>query len=142
LYSVVQKCETQFKKGFDFVYQTTGSNVSSLNRKSFGRLLPVEQINSPVHLIRGKSRGEEILAIFCIEEFSEDGLKRLIGLARDITEQWASQIFIYFTDVKKFDHELRINTVKALFSDKSLTEKVSVKKLTIQSFRDLEEEND
>lgn len=142
LYTVVEKCETQFKKGFDFVYQTTGSNFSSLNRRSFGRLLPVEQINSPVHLVRGTSRSEDVLAVFCIEKFSEDGLKRLIGLARDITEQWASQIFIYFTGFKKYEHELSVNTVKALFADKSLTEKISVRNLAIQSFRDLEEEDD
>ena len=69
-------------------------------------------------------------------------LRRLIGLSRDITEQWASKIVIYFSRYKRFENELAVNTVKALFSDKELTEKVSVKNITIETFRELESDDE
>lgn len=142
LYSVISKCNSLYKTNYQFIYQTTGSNISSLSRKTFGTMLPIEHINSPILLIKGITRSDEVLNIFCIEEYSDDNLKRLIGLSRDITEQWASKIIIYFSEYKKFENEVSVNTVKALFADKTLTEKVKVKKILINSFRDLETENE
>jgi hypothetical protein len=138
LYSVIKKCKTVYKDNYQFVYQTTGVNLSSLDRKTFGSILPIEHINSPILLVKGTNRKDDILNIFCIERFSPEELKRLIGLSRDITEQWASKIIIYFSQYKRFEDENTVNTVKALFTDKNLTSKIVVKKITIESFRELE----
>jgi hypothetical protein len=142
LYSVIKKCRITFKENFQFIYQTTGANMSSLGRRSFGRMLPVEHINSPILLIKGTTRSDEVLNIFCVEQYSEESLRRLIGLARDITEQWATKIIIYYSKYKRLENENSVNTVKALFVDKELTEKVTVKSFSIDSFRELESDDE
>lgn len=142
IYSVVKKCESLYKNNFQFVYQTTGANISSLNRKTFGKMLPIENINSPVLLVKGTTRSDEILNIFCIDQYSDESLRRLVGLARDVTEQWASKIIIYFSKYRRLENENSVNTVKALFVDKELTEKVKVKNLSINSFRELENDDE
>lgn len=88
-----------------FVYPSTGYNDSDLYTKiHLGKILPVQYINSSVLPIRIDGEKGNILLLFINEEFSESGLKRLMGLATYLTGTWANKTIILFPDYNELRH--------------------------------------
>jgi hypothetical protein len=139
LYSIITDLKTKYNDDYYFVYQTTGNNINAINRKSYGKILPVEMITSPLHIIKSSLGKDETLNIYLLDSYSEENFGRLITLARDLTEQWASKIVILFKHFDKFSSENSVKKIKLKFSDKDLTEKIQVSSFNLQSFRKLEE---
>ena len=50
----------------------------------------------------------------------------MIGLAREMTADFSSDIIILFSDFNQIQHENQVNEVKASFKDQRITEKVRV----------------
>jgi hypothetical protein len=139
LYSVITDLKNKHDNDYYFVYQTTGNNINSINRQSYGKILPVEMVTSPLHIIRSSIGKDETLNIYLLKQYNEDDLVRLISLSRDLTEQWAAKIVILFQSYDKFKSANSVKNIKSKFSDKNLTQKIVVSSFTMQSFRKLEE---
>jgi hypothetical protein len=139
LYSVIEDLISKYANDYFFVYQTTGNNINSVYRKSYGKILPVEMLTSPIHIIRSCIGKNETLNIYILEPYNEEDFGRLISLSRDLTEQWASKILINFERYDRLQSENSVKNVKLKFSDKELTEKITVSSFNLQSFRKLEE---
>jgi len=139
IYSVITDLTIKYNDDYYFLYQTTGNNINSLNRKSYGKILPVEMITSPIHIVKSSIGKNETLNIYFLKEYNEEDLGRLIGLARDLTEQWAAKICIVFSKYDRLKSENSVKIVKSKFADQNLTEKITVSSFNLQSFRKLEE---
>jgi hypothetical protein len=98
--------------GVTFFYADTGRNVNPLCRIKHGPLLPVEYINSSVLALRvaDETSRNRTLILSTLEEFSEPGLKRLLGLTQSLSQDWCSKVILAFPDYDTLNHS---NTVQA-----------------------------
>lgn len=110
----------------EFYYQETGKNLNPMTKVKSGRILPVEFINTSVLAMRVEEKSEVALVISEIDGFSEDGLKRLLGLAQILSGNWAKRIVITFPDYVPLMHHNEVQRVKAAFSDKNTTAALEV----------------
>ncbi len=111
----------------EFFYPNTGRNFNPSSRKSSGKTLPVEFINSSIQTLKlTLDNGNKVFVISVIDKFSTDYLKRLLGLAQDITSDFATSTLIIFPDYDRLKHENSVREAKVGFSNKSFTESVSV----------------
>jgi len=115
-----------------FLYQKTGTNEG--NPKEFnssGSSLPVELITSELLIYRAdrKESDDVTVCILTLEEFSEDALFQILGLAHDITLALASNITIAFSNYSKSKHNQIASMVKMRFSDNRFTQRVSIRPL-------------
>lgn len=116
----------------EFLYPITGRNINPAQRESSGKVLPVEFVNAPILPFQiHKSSGTTLLALTCIDEFHPDRLRRIIGLAQDITNDFAAETVIAFPDFDQLHHGNSVMEAKAGFEDKKFTDTVKV-----VSFRD------
>lgn len=109
----------------EFEYLNTGKNNNPLTKKNSGSILPLEYINSSVLLLRIVGE-KKILGIFTINNFNESDLKRLIGLAQDISKNWPDNISIFFPNYNGLTYEPIVRQVKTSFEDKEFIERVAV----------------
>jgi len=142
LYSIAIDLNKVGYQNASFIYQSTGSNITTIARKSDGSILPVESLTSSMQFIKVSNTNEEILMIYSLFSFDENALLRIIGLARDLTEQWASKIIIKFPNYDDFNHANSVRVAKSKYEERKLVDKISVKKFDIVTFRNLEGEND
>lgn len=111
----------------EFYYPNTGRNINPTSRETSGKILPVEFINSPtLPFIIQKKDDTKIFVLTSIEKFHSTRLKRLIGLAQDITQNFATGILILFPDYDQLYHENQVSEAKAGFDNKRFTENVKV----------------
>lgn len=114
------------KDNVEFFYIDTGLNNSNLDKLYSGPSLPVEYICSdviPLHILSGETK---ILFLIVKDEFNKDYLKRLIGLAQDLTRNWANKIIIAFPDYNEFEHKQFCNEAKLEFDDNKFTKNISI----------------
>lgn len=111
----------------EFFYIDTGYNNSNYARSYSGKILPVEYLNADVlpFKIKDKSKGDELLLI-SKDNFNYECLKRLIGLAQDLTKDWSTKIEISFPDFNFYHHEKEVYKAKNQFSDNDFIRKVEV----------------
>lgn len=103
----------------EFFYPDTGKNVNPLCHVKHGRMLPVEYINSSVLPLRiaDKTLEKRILLLSTLERFSDAGLKRLLGLAQHLSQDWCSQVVIAFPDYDQLQHSNAVQIAKGSFSN-------------------------
>lgn len=111
-----------------FSYHETGKNLNPLLRTHSGLHLPVEYINSSVlpFRITDKASHQQALLLSTRERFSEAGLKRLLGLAQQLSQGWGSKVFVAFPDYDKLSHENIVQGAKGCFSDQTFTGKLEI----------------
>ncbi|PCK00764.1 MAG: hypothetical protein COA42_23750 [Alteromonadaceae bacterium] len=133
IYDSMKTLEAKFPgANVEFFYPNTGRNFNPSSRKSSGKILPVEFINSSVQIFKiTDENGDKIFAISVIEPFNIDHLKRLLGLAQEITSDFASSTYIAFPDFDTSKHQSLVDDAKADFSNQSFS-----KSVTVISFRD------
>jgi hypothetical protein len=111
----------------EYFYPNTGRNYNPAMRNASGKILPVEFINSSVQTFKiTESSGNKIFVIAVIDDFHIDHMKRLLGLAQEITSDLAFKTLILFPNFDRLLHENQVREAKAGFSNKSFTESVSV----------------
>lgn len=118
------------KSQVQFVYPNTGMNIGGFKRITSGSRLPLQYINSsvlPLKVIRDPDgQNEEILVLSILDKFDRDDLKRVLGLAQNLTENWASQIVICFPDYHRTTDEHDVLRAKQSFQDNRFIQKVRI----------------
>lgn len=118
------------KTEVQFVYPNTGMNITGFKRVTSGSRLPVQFINSnilPMKVIRNSGGvSEEILLLSILDEFDSTTFKRVLGLAQNMTENWATKIVICFPDYHRLEDEHYVETAMQSFTDKKFVQKVEV----------------
>lgn len=114
-----------------FFYPNTGKNVIPSTKIDFGKLLPVEYINSSILPLRiSNTTGVTGLMLFSIDSFSYTDLAKLIGLAQDLSKSWAAFINISFPNYDQLLHAPDVREIKMNFNNVSFTEKVLISSYT------------
>lgn len=110
-----------------FFYQDTGKNINPTIKKNFGKILPVEFINTSILPIRleNPSDNSTKLVLTCIDNFNIEDLKRLISLAQELTNSWSGDILIAFPDYNVTRHSKEVEIAKSSF-ESSFTKNISV----------------
>ena len=105
----------------EFFYPDTGKNINPLCSVKHGRMLPVEYVNSSVLALRIADKASErrTLVITTLEGFSEAGLKRLLGLAQQLSQDWCSKVIVAFPDFDPLHHSNTVQLAKGCFSNAS-----------------------
>jgi hypothetical protein len=117
------------KYDYDFYYPNTGKNINPLQRENVGKRLPVEFLNSsiiPIKLVNKDNPKEITWFLATSDDFEENDLMRLMGLAKDITTELVSQITIAFPDYEKIKHEEMVTSAKQKFQSNEFTKNVKV----------------
>jgi hypothetical protein len=128
LYYSIEFVRTKFPSyKVEFYYHETGKNINPATKKNSGKVLPVQFINSSILTFRVESKsGEASLVITVIENFDKGDVRRLMGLAQQITHNWAGKVYIAFPDYNSLDRGNEVSEVKQVLTDKNFTERVYV----------------
>ena len=108
------------KYDWNFYYPITGQNLDVKNRKSFGKLLPIEYLSSPIQLIKivEKDNPKAIsLMIATSEKFDRDVLSTFIGLAKDLNNELTYRIIIAYPDYDRLKHDNAKEEALLYFND-------------------------
>lgn len=111
-----------------FYYPDTGKNILPTVKKNCGKILPVEYINSSILPLRiqDKDSGKTTLALFTIDSFEPRDLKRLIGLAQDISKSWSSGVMIAFPNYNALNHSNDVKAAKLIYENNELIENLEI----------------
>ncbi len=127
---VMKFVKTKSEKFYHFFYYpNTGQNINPLHRENVGKILPVEYLNStiiPIRLVNKDNPKEICLLLATVDNFEEEDLMRLIGLAKDITTELVGQIIIAFPDYDEPNHSQIVALTKQKFQANEFTKTVSV----------------
>lgn len=110
-----------------YFYPNTGSNYDQAGKISSGQILPVEYLTSGVLLLTLNPKdADKSFVVSSRDNFSADRLRRLIGLAHEITQDLPSRTMILFPDYTRLDHEQAVREVKQGFTDRTFVTSVSI----------------
>lgn len=111
-----------------FFYPDTGKNLNPTTKKNYGKVLPIEYINSTLLPFRVEdTQSKKTSLVLCTNDGFELGdLKRLIGLSRELSKSWPGEITICFPDYNELRHSKDVRNAKKSFEDDSFTENVYV----------------
>lgn len=128
LYDAIQFVRQKYAGSkVEFLYPQTGKNINPNTREAGGNVLPVEYVNSPVLPFRVTSTdNKKILVLASSDGFAVDNLRRLLGLAQTLSQEFASRTVILYPDYLPLQHENIVQEAKAGFENKSYTESVGV----------------
>ena len=128
IYDTVKYLRTTFSGSkIEFFYPNTGQNYSPSSRETAGSVLPVEYINASILPLKiTNPDGSKSLVISSVEAFHRDRLKKLIGLAQDISLDLTSGTRILFPDFNTLNHNNDVQASKAGFRDKDFTKTITV----------------
>lgn len=110
-----------------FYYPETSLNYTDKKIQRFGTILPVEFLTSPILPILLKGSNDEI-DTFCIaslDNFDEDGLTRLIQMARECTNEISCKYLLLFPNYISTQHIDAVMTAKRKF-DNSLSDNIFI----------------
>lgn len=109
-----------------FLYPSTGRNVDPSQRVNTGYVLPAEYLTSGNIPFFVEHDGKKKLAVCCDDEFSEEGLRRLIGYLNSVASEFPQQVLIAFPNYSFSAHSRQAAIVKASIADKGFAELVEV----------------
>lgn len=117
------------KYNYSFFYPSTGQNINPISRTDNGTILPVEYINSsiiPIRLENKNNPNEVTFLVGSIDGFDQDGFKRLMGLAKDMSKHLTGEVIIGFPDYNDLNHKNTVSITKQGFDDVDFAKTVSV----------------
>lgn len=129
IYDSIQGVKGAFTdRSVEFFYPSTGKNNNPLTKSPSGLVLPVEYINSSVLLFKvvDGNNQSKTLVISSIDNFTGSNLRRLIGLAHEISQDWNSSTLILFPDYDQLHHKNEVNDAKSGFANQSFVSSVKV----------------
>ncbi|RFZ85397.1 hypothetical protein DYU05_07310 [Mucilaginibacter terrenus] len=137
LLSSITFIKTVFDKdGFEFYYPNTGQNINPLTKINSGLVLPIEFISSAILPFKTTDSNNVItLSIVSGENFSNSSLRRIIGLAQDLSTNLTNQILLAFPDYDELEHLNDFNKVKGEFSNNNFVKKIYVANYNNNRFR-------
>ncbi|MFD1738900.1 hypothetical protein ACFSCX_20510 [Bacillus salitolerans] len=110
----------------DFYYPDTGYNHDPRTKKYSGSILPVQFINSNIIPIKLQTDSKTLL-LFINENFNDENLRRMMGLAHNFTRNFSGNVIIHFPDYGGVHHVSIVEKVKSNFTDQNFVGSVSVK---------------
>lgn len=113
------------KERWEFYYPDTGYNNLLSTKRYSGEILPVQFLNSKIIPIKLESK----LLLFINESFSEENVRRMMGLAHNFTRNFSGEVVIHFPHYNQIDHKVIFETVRSDFTAQNF-----VKNVTIKSF--------
>jgi hypothetical protein len=115
--------------GVTWFYADTGKNVNPLSKIKHGSLLPVEYVNSSVLALRvaDETSRNRTLILSTLEDFSESGLKRLLGLTQNLSQDWCSKVIVAFPDYDVLRHGNAVQAARGYFLNGTALSNVEVR---------------
>lgn len=144
LYTVIRFAKQLYPNDkISFYYPATGVNEPELQgRDESGITLPVQFINSPIIPLRIIDKHNyKILYLAVRENFEEDSLKRVMGLAQSLTSGWCNKVILCFPDYQQLKHSFIKDSVFLKFSQSQFADMVEVKCYQ-DSFKSFEKNDD
>lgn len=115
----------------EFTYFNTGFNSDDSVIKN-GTIMPVQYFSSNILPLRVQTNINENTLILCSREnFEQNDLIKLIGLAKNITANYQANTVIAFPDYDRLQHEQIVNNVKQSFEESSFTNTLSVENFNL-----------
>ena len=113
-------------KPIEFTYFNTGLNSDNDTPKN-GNIMPVQYLASNILPMRVQNETDKYTLILCSREnFEEEELIKLIGLAKNITANYQSNTIIAFPDYNRLQHEQLVDSAKLIVEESSFTNSLSV----------------
>ncbi len=113
-------------KSIEFTYFSTGLNSDNDTPKN-GSIMPVQYLASNILPMRVQTDPEKNTLILCSREnFEEEELIKLIGLAKNITANYQSNTIIAFPDYNRLQHEQLVDSAKLIVEESSFTNSLSI----------------
>ncbi len=128
IYDTVKHLRSTYSESkVEFFYPNTGQNYNPSSRETAGSVMPVEYVNASILPLKiTNSDGSKSLVLSSVEEFHKDRLRRLIGLAQDISLDFTSSTLILFPDFNNLRHSNDVQASKTGFKDKDFTKNITV----------------
>ncbi|MCA4895527.1 MAG: hypothetical protein ING84_11030 [Cytophagales bacterium] len=121
-------------KDIQFTYFSTRLNNDNGSPKN-GSIMPVQYLASSVLPMRVQIDSEKSSLILCSREnFEDDELIKLIGLAKNITANMQSSTVIAFPDYNRLQYEQLVDSTKLTVEESSFTNTLVVENF-ISNFR-------
>ena len=112
-------------KTIEFTYFNSGLNSDNSASKN-GSIMPIQYLASNILPIRVQTEIDKNALILCSREnFEEDEVIKLIGLAKNITANYQSSTIIAFPDYNRLQHDAQVVSAKLIFKD-AFTNSLSV----------------
>lgn len=111
----------------NFFYIDTGNNPSAKDKKYQGKELPVQLLVSDVQVYRLQNEQKVALAMVLKENFSIDSLKRMLGLAHNISKNLTSNFFIYYPDYDELHHANTVARAKQGFGASNFISNIQIR---------------
>jgi hypothetical protein len=113
-------------KEIEFTYFNTGLNSDNDTPKN-GGIMPVQYLGSNILPIRVQTEANKnTLVLISRENFEEEELIKLIGLAKNITANYQSNTVIAFPDYNRLQHEQLVDNAKLIVEESFFTNTLSV----------------
>ena len=129
IYRCLKYAKSKFTNSdITFFYPDTGKNIIPTTKKNFGKILPIEYINSSILPLRIEEELTKTttLALYTIEPFDIKDLKRLISLSKELSKSWPSKIVILFPDYNEVRNSSEVRIAKSAFEEETFTDQISV----------------
>lgn len=113
-------------KQIEFTYFNTGFNSDDSAVKN-GTIMPVQYLSSNILPLRVQTDNDKNTLILCSREnFEQNELIKLIGLAKNIAANFQANTIIAFPDYNKLQHEQLVDSAKQIFEEASFTNALTV----------------
>ena len=116
----------QIYQGWKFLYIETGLNYREDIKRKSGAILPVEYINGSIIPLKCSKDGAEHIVLYSETSFSEEDLKKLVGLANKLSASFANSIDILFPDYTVNGNENIVRQVLDFFQDENTAKKIKI----------------
>ncbi len=129
IFSSIQYTRNRFKNSdISFFYPDTGKNLNPATKRNNGKVLPIEYINSTIIPLRIEDvqTKKTTLVLITNDNFELNDLKRLIGLSKELSKSWPSEIVICFPDYNELRHSKDVRNAKTTFEDETFTQNIIV----------------
>lgn len=108
-------------KQIEFTYFNTGFNSDDSAIKN-GLTMPVQYLSSSILPLKVQTETDKNTLILCSQEnFEQNELIKLIGLAKNIAGNFQSNTIIAFPDYNRLQHEQIVSSAKQTFEETSFT---------------------
>ncbi|HYV91143.1 MAG TPA: hypothetical protein VE978_05145 [Chitinophagales bacterium] len=113
-------------KQIEFSYFSTGLNSDNLSVRN-GTIMPVQYLSSNIIPMKIQTDTDKNTLILCSKEnFEQDELLKLTGLAKNIGGNFQSQTILAFPDYNRLQHEQLVDAAKQTFEEASFTNSLTV----------------
>ena len=111
----------------EFSYFSTSMNNDDPNTRN-GNVLPFQYMSSNIlpFRIQDKNTSKVTLAVCTRDNFDDDELMKIMGLAHKLGNNFQSSTDIYFPDFNKLNNEQTVETIKQAFDDNDFTENLKI----------------